>query len=94
VPIFPFFVINLVMGLTPVWTLSFYGVSQIGMLAGTFVYVNAGTQIAKIESLQGILSPELLFSFVLLGVFPISAKKLVEFVKTRKAETILAQVER
>jgi len=94
VPIFPFFVINLVMGLTPVRTLSFYGVSQIGMLAGTFVYVNAGTQIAKIESLQGILSPELLFSFVLLGVFPISAKKLVEFVKTRKAETILAQVER
>ncbi len=84
VPIFPFFVINLVMGLTPIRTVTFYLVSQIGMLAGTFVYVNAGTQIAKIESLKGILSPELLFSFALLGIFPLIAKKAVAFIKSRK----------
>ncbi len=58
VPLFPFFVINLVMGLTPIATRRFYWVSQVGMLAGTIVYVNAGTQIAKIDSLQGILSPD------------------------------------
>jgi len=70
VPAFPFFVINLVMGLTPLRTWTFYWVSQIGMLAGTIVYVNAGTEIAKIESLRGILSPGLIVSFTLLGIFP------------------------
>lgn len=85
VPIFPFFVINLVMGLTPIRTLVYYLVSQIGMLPGTFVYVNAGTQLGKIESASGILSPALLLSFALLGVFPIIAKKLVAFFKSRKA---------
>jgi len=84
VPIFPFFVINLVMGLTPIKTIQFYAVSQLGMLAGTFVYINAGTQLGKIESLRGILSPELLFSFALLGVFPLIAKKAVSMVKERK----------
>jgi len=84
VPIFPFFVINLVMGLTPIKTLSFYIVSQVGMLAGTFVYINAGTQLGKIESLKGILSPELLFSFALLGVFPLIAKKAVNAVKEKR----------
>lgn len=84
VPIFPFFVINLVMGLTPIKTIPFYAVSQLGMLAGTFVYINAGTQLGKIESLRGILSPELLFSFALLGVFPLIAKKAVSMVKERK----------
>ena len=69
VPIFPFFVINLVMGLTPIRTGTFYWVGQVGMLAGTLVYVNAGTQLAQIDSLQGILSPGLLASFVLLGCF-------------------------
>ena len=85
VPLFPFFVINLVMGLTPIRIVVFYLVSQIGMLPGTFVYVNAGTQLAKIDSLQGILSPGLIFSFVLLGIFPLIAKKAVAVVKARKA---------
>ncbi|MEZ5523527.1 MAG: FAD-dependent oxidoreductase [Pseudomonadales bacterium] len=84
VPIFPFFVINLVMGLTPIRVLQFFFVSQVGMLAGTFVYVNAGTQLAQIESLGGILSPGLLLSFALLGIFPLLAKKLVDLVKARK----------
>lgn len=84
VPVFPFFLVNLVMGLTKLKTGVFYLVSQIGMLAGTIVFVNAGTQLAKIESLSGILSPKLLFSFVLLGVFPLIAKKIVDIVKARK----------
>jgi uncharacterized membrane protein YdjX (TVP38/TMEM64 family) len=79
VPLIPFFVINLVMGLTILNTRTFYWVSQAGMLAGTLVYVNAGTQLAKIESLSGILSPALVGSFALLGVFPIIAKKIVEY---------------
>jgi pyruvate/2-oxoglutarate dehydrogenase complex dihydrolipoamide dehydrogenase (E3) component/uncharacterized membrane protein YdjX (TVP38/TMEM64 family) len=84
VPAFPFFVINLVMGLTPIRTWAFYWVSQVGMLAGTIVYVNAGTQIARIESLRGILSPELIISFTLLGVFPLIAKGTVNAIKARK----------
>ncbi|MDT8443542.1 MAG: FAD-dependent oxidoreductase [Desulfuromonadales bacterium] len=84
VPIFPFFVINLVMGLTPMRTLTFYWVSQVGMLAGTAVYVNAGTQLGQIESLSGILSPGLLFSFVLLGLFPLIARKGVDIMKKRQ----------
>jgi uncharacterized membrane protein YdjX (TVP38/TMEM64 family) len=78
VPLFPFFVINLLMGLTAIKTFTFYWVSQLGMLAGTVVYVNAGTQLAKIDSLSGILSPPLVGAFVLLGLFPLAAKKLVE----------------
>jgi len=84
VPLIPFFVINLVMGLTRIKTGVFYGVSQLGMLAGTVVFVNAGTQLARIDSLRGILSPGLIGSFVLLGVFPLIAKKIVEAVKGRK----------
>ena len=84
VPIFPFFLINLLMGLTRMKAWTFYWVSQIGMLAGTIVYVNAGTQLAKIESLKGILSPGLIGSFVLLGVFPLIAKKIVDIVKARR----------
>jgi len=84
VPLFPFFVINLVMGLTPIRALQFFFVSQVGMLAGTFVFVNAGTQLAQIDSLAGILSPGLLLSFILLGAFPLLAKKLVNMVKARK----------
>ena len=72
------------MGLTHIKPIIFYGVSQIGMLAGTLVYVNAGTQIAKIESMKGILSPGLLVSFLLLGVFPIIARKLTAFIRQRK----------
>ncbi|MGK2943995.1 MAG: FAD-dependent oxidoreductase, partial [Desulfuromonadales bacterium] len=84
VPVFPFFVINLVMGLTPMRTLTFYWVSQVGMLAGTAVYVNAGTQLGQLESLSGILSPGLLFSFVLLGIFPLIARKGVDIMKKRQ----------
>jgi dihydrolipoamide dehydrogenase len=83
IPAFPFFVINLAMGLTPIKTLVFHLVSQVGMLPGTFVYVNAGTQIGKLESIQGILSPELIFSFALLGFFPLMAKKIISLVKAR-----------
>ena len=84
IPLVPFFVINLVMGLTKMKARTFYGVSQIGMLAGTLVYVNAGTQLAQIDSLRGILSPGLLGSFVLLGLFPLIARKIVEAIKKRK----------
>ncbi len=84
VPLVPFFVINLVMGLTKMKTLTYYWVSQLGMLLGTAVYVNAGTQLAKIDSLKGILSPGLIGSFVLLGIFPLIAKKIVDAVKARQ----------
>jgi len=84
IPIFPFFIINLAMGVTPIRTLQFFWVSQIGMLPGTIVYINAGSQIAAIDSLSGILSPGLIMSFVLLGIFPLLAKKLVEVLKVRK----------
>ena len=87
IPIFPFFVINLVMGVTPLKTRQFFLVSQIGMLAGTIVYVNAGSQLASIESVGDILSPSLLLSFALLGVFPLLAKKIVEFIKARKPQS-------
>ncbi len=70
VPLVPFFIINLLMGLTSMRPWTFYWVSQIGMLAGTVVYVNAGTQLAQIDHLSGLLSPGLLLSFTLLGIFP------------------------
>lgn len=84
VPIFPFFAINLLMGLTPIRTWTFYWVSQLGMLAGTIVYVNAGTQLAKIDSVSGILSPAILGSFALLAVFPFIAKRVLAWIETRK----------
>jgi len=84
VPVFPFFLVNLVMGLTKIKTGVFYLVSQLGMLAGTIVFVNAGTQLAKIESLSGILSPKIILSFVLLGIFPLLAKKVLNFIKAKK----------
>ncbi len=84
VPLVPFFAVNLVMGLTPLRTWTFYWVSQLGMLAGTVVYVNAGTQIAGIESLSDILSPGLVGAFVLLGVFPLAAWKSVEVFRARR----------
>lgn len=83
VPLFPFFIINLLMGLTAIRVWTYYWVSQVGMLAATAVYVNAGTQIAQIESLQGIASPTLLLSFALLGIFPLLAKRIVDFLKKR-----------
>lgn len=84
VPVFPFFIINLVMGLTAMRTGVFYIVSQVGMLPGTLVYVNAGTQIGQIESLGGLLSPALIGSFFLLGVFPLVARKILDGVKARR----------
>ena len=84
VPVFPFWLINLVMGLTPMSAGRFYGVSQLGMLAGTAVYVNAGTQLAAIQSPGDILSPGLLGSFVLLGLFPLLAKAGVAWLERRK----------
>jgi len=84
VPIVPFFLINLLMGLTAIRTWSFYWVSQIGMLAGTLVYVNAGTQLARLESLSGILSPGMLISLALLGVVPLISKKILERLRMKK----------
>ena len=84
VPVFPFFLINLLMGVTSIKAWTFYWVSQIGMLAGTFVFVNAGTQLAQIESLSGILSLDLILSFALLGVFPFIAKEILNVFKKRR----------
>ena len=84
VPVFPFFMINLLMGLTPMPAATFYWVSQVGMLAGTLVYVNAGTQLAGITSLAGILSPALIASFALLGIFPLLASKIADGIRARK----------
>ena len=83
VPAIPFFVINLVMALTPIRLWTFYWVSQVGMLAGTAVYVNAGKEIGQLESISGIVSPTLVISFVLLGVFPIIAKKVLNVLSKR-----------
>jgi uncharacterized membrane protein YdjX (TVP38/TMEM64 family) len=88
VPIFPFFVINLAMGLTTMKLLTFYWVSQIGMLPGTMVYVNAGKELGQIESLSGILSPNLIISFVILGIFPITVKKLLYLYKKKTGKLL------
>ena len=84
VPAFPFFLINLLMGLTPIRTRTFYWVSQLGMLPGTLVYVNAGTELGAVDSLAGVLSPGLVASFVLLGLFPLLARWMVERVQARR----------
>lgn len=84
VPVFPFFLINLLMGVTAIKSWTFYWVSQLGMLAGTFVFVNAGTQLAQIKSLSGILSLNLILSFALLGVFPLLAKGILNVFKKRR----------
>ncbi len=84
IPLFPFFVVNLLMGLTRIRTWTYYWVSQIGMLLGTLVYVNAGTQISQIQSTKGLLSPTLLASFVALGLMPWAARLLVGFLRRRK----------
>jgi uncharacterized membrane protein YdjX (TVP38/TMEM64 family) len=81
IPVFPFFVINLLMGLTRIKTGTFFWVSQIGMLPATIVFVNAGTQISRIESTAGLLSPALIASFVALALFPWAAKAIVAVVK-------------
>jgi len=83
IPVFPFFLINLLMGLTRIKLISFYWVSQAGMLAGTAVYVNAGKELGKIESLSGILSPGLIVSFIILGIFPLVVKKGIGFYRLK-----------
>ena len=83
IPVFPFFVINLLMGLTRMPLTTFYWVSQLGMLPGTMVYINAGRELGRIESLGGILSPSLIGAFVLLGLFPFAVKKIIKRVRTR-----------
>ncbi len=84
IPVVPFFLTNLLMGLTRMKVWTYYWVSQLGMLAGTAVYVNAGTQLAQLDSVKGILSPALLGSFVLLGIFPLMARRIVAAVQKRK----------
>ena len=83
IPAMPFFVLNLLMGLTRMKVWTYFWVSQLGMLAGTVVFVNAGTQLAKIESLRGILSPGLIGSFVLLGLLPLLVKRVLDWVQRR-----------
>jgi pyruvate/2-oxoglutarate dehydrogenase complex dihydrolipoamide dehydrogenase (E3) component/uncharacterized membrane protein YdjX (TVP38/TMEM64 family) len=84
VPVFPFFLVNLLMAVTGIKAWTFYWVSQIGMFLGTMVYVNAGTQLADIESLSGILSPKLILSFVLLGLLPLIANAIINKIKQRQ----------
>jgi pyruvate/2-oxoglutarate dehydrogenase complex dihydrolipoamide dehydrogenase (E3) component/uncharacterized membrane protein YdjX (TVP38/TMEM64 family) len=83
-PPIPFFLVNLTMGLVPIRTWTFYWVSQVGMLAGTLVYVNAGTQIARIESVRGLLSPGLILSFAALGILPFIARRFIDAVRARR----------
>ena len=85
IPVFPFWVINLLMGLTRMRLFTFYWVSQAGMLAGTAVYVNAGKELGMIDSLSGILSPGLIVSFILLGLFPLAVKKAMGWYRGRKS---------
>ena len=87
VPVIPFFVINLVMGLMPIHLWTFYWVSQIGMFAGTLIFVNAGAELGQIQSSGDILSPMLLGSFILLGIFPMMTKRLLSWYKTRLQQT-------
>jgi len=84
IPIFPFCLINFLMGLTNIKTSLFYLVSQAGMLPSSVVFVYAGTQLAQIKTPKDIFSPTMVFAFVLLGIFPITTKKLIEFYKHRK----------
>ncbi|TMX42163.1 TVP38/TMEM64 family protein [Vibrio rotiferianus] len=86
IPVFPFFLINLLMGLTPMTIARFYLTSQVGMLPGTAVYLNAGTQLATIDSLSGIVSPTVLASFALLGLFPIIAKWVMSKIRPTQVQ--------
>jgi uncharacterized membrane protein YdjX (TVP38/TMEM64 family) len=78
IPLFPFFVVNILMGVTSIPIKTYYWISQLGMLPAAMVYVNAGTQLAKIDSLNAILAPNLIFSFILLGIFPWLAKFIIK----------------
>ena len=89
IPLFPFWMINLAMGLTKMPLVTYYWVSQIGMLPGTMVYVNAGKELGKIDSLKGILSPSLIISFALIGIFPLVVKKLLSWYRARREKTAI-----
>ena len=82
-PAVPFFVINLVMGLTPIRTLTFFWVSQLGMLPATLVYVNAGSELGKVQTIDDILSSSLIISFLLLGIFPLLIKKIITAIQAK-----------
>ncbi len=84
IPIVPFFLVNLLMGLTSIRVPVYFIVSMVGMLPGTAVYVNAGTQLSKLESMRGILSPPIILSLVLLGILPLISRRVLEFIKSRK----------
>lgn len=84
IPLFPFFLVNVLMGLTTIRTVTYYWVSQVGMLAGTLMYVNAGKQLAQLTSMSDLLSPAVLFSFTLLGVFPLIAKQVMHHLTQRR----------
>jgi uncharacterized membrane protein YdjX (TVP38/TMEM64 family) len=84
IPAFPFWLVNLAMGLTKMPLMTFYWVSQIGMLPGTLVYVNAGKELGKLDSLAGIVSPTLILSFALLGIFPLVVKKLMGWYTSKR----------
>jgi len=92
VPLFPYFAINLLMGLTRIRAWTFYWVSQLGMLAATAVYVNVGTQLAQVDSLKAVLSPEILLSFALLGVFPLLAKGPILAIAERIRTQVIAPI--
>jgi uncharacterized membrane protein YdjX (TVP38/TMEM64 family) len=87
IPAFPFWMINLAMGLTKMSVFKFYWVSQIGMLPGTMVFINAGKELAKIDSLKGIFSPSLIISFALIGIFPIAVKKILDLYRSRMTKS-------
>ncbi len=84
VPLFPFFLVNLVMGLTAMRVVPFYVASQLGMLAGTFVFVFAGTELVKLDSVSDVLNPGLILAMSLLGLFPLIAKRLLKYIANRR----------
>lgn len=85
IPVFPFFVVNLLMGITKIKLPTYMWVSMLGMFPATVVYVNAGTRLSELESPSGILSPALITSFAALGLLPVVSKKLIDILKNRKA---------
>lgn len=89
-PVIPFVALNLLMGLTRMKVWTFFWVSELGMLAGTMAYVNAGTEIAKITSLRSVLSPGLIGSLALLGLLPLVVKKAMDYSKRRKKAGVVA----
>ena len=84
IPIFPFFLINLVMGLTRISIWKYYAVSQVGMFPGTLVYVNAGTALASISAIKDILSFQIIFAFSMLGILPIVLNLILKYIRTKR----------